>query len=64
MVKNKPLILSPVSETEWLEASKAVLGMWKNRRDMRDSVAWVRDIRESRNNSFRLNKTDRNKTND
>ena len=34
---------APTSDLE----SEAFVGMWRDREDMRDSSAWVRDVRES-----------------
>ena len=41
--KNSPTKNAPVSDLE----SEAFVGMWRDREDMQDSSAWVRNIRET-----------------
>ena len=41
--KNSPPNNAPTSELE----TEAFVGMWRDRGDMRDSSAWVRNVRET-----------------
>jgi hypothetical protein len=41
--KNSPPKYTPVSDLE----SEAFVGMWRDREDMKDSSAWVRNVRET-----------------
>ena len=49
-LKDSTLVSSLATDAEREEASRSVVGLWSDRVDMADSVAWVRKLRERRVN--------------